>query len=324
MLGSDQTGTASNCRGKASLVATVVARRDSVDLCRIGAWPAAMTNDEVVEQFRRGELVFDVADSGPADGQVVVLLHGWPQSAAAWSAVIPRLTASGYRCLAPNQRGFSPGARPSRRRDYTLSELAGDVRALIDASGAAKVHVVGHDFGGLVGWSLAASHGERINSFTTFSAPHPVALQRAMMTSRQGLASWYALFYQLPRIPERHYLGRDGSGSGLSRMLRAGGQRSELADRDAAFMARPGALTAALNWYRPAPWSARVGRVDVPTMLVWSDGDKYILGDTARKSARYVSGPYRFVELNDASHWIPDERPDTVADLLLTWFCTYS
>src|SRR3954452_19229880 len=98
-----------------------------------------------MDQYRRGELVFDVIDAGPADGPVVVLLHGFPQLNTSWDAVIGRLTAQGYRCLAPNQRGYSPGARPKGRWNYRSSELAADVGALIDASGAKHAHVVGHD-----------------------------------------------------------------------------------------------------------------------------------------------------------------------------------
>ena len=130
---------------------------------------------ELVDQYRRGELVFDVIDEGPADGPVVVLLHGFPHSNTSWNIVIPRLTARGYRCLAPNQRGFSHGARPTRRRDYRMPELVEDVRALIDASGAQRVHLVGNDFGAMVAWALAADSPERLVSLTTMSMAHPVA-----------------------------------------------------------------------------------------------------------------------------------------------------
>ena len=144
-----------------------------------------------MESFRRGELVFDVRDCGPADGPVVVLLHGFPQLNTVWAAVVPRLTARGYRCLAPNQRGYSPGARPRRRRDYRMPELVDDVRALIEASGADRVHLVGHDWGGLVAWSFAARYPGRLTTLTSLSSPHPAALLRSMMTRRQGLA-WQA------------------------------------------------------------------------------------------------------------------------------------
>src|ERR1700754_2685336 len=111
-----------------------------------------------MEQYRRGDLVFDVVDAGPADGPVVVLLHGFPQFNTSWDRVIPHLVARGYRCLAPNQRGYSRGARPSRRRDYQVTELVEDVHALIDASGAQQVHLAGHDWGAAVTWAVAAAY----------------------------------------------------------------------------------------------------------------------------------------------------------------------
>ena len=107
-----------------------------------------------MDQYRRGDLVFDVVDEGPADGPVVLLLHGFWQFNTSWNTVIARLTGRGYRCLAPNQRGFSRGARPIRRRDYRQQELVEDVRALIDASGAQRVHLVAYDWGAIVAWAF--------------------------------------------------------------------------------------------------------------------------------------------------------------------------
>lgn len=276
-----------------------------------------------MQQFRRGDLVFDVLDSGPADGPVVVLLHGHPQTNAAWEAVIPRLHVRGYRCLAPNQRGYSAGARPARIREYRMSELVADVDALIGASGAKDVHLVGHDWGALVAWAVAAKHPDRIRTVSALSGPHPTALQRAMMTSRQGLASWYAYAYLFPRLPERFYLGKDGSGARLSQMLQAGGQSVELAQRDVRALTEPGAYTAALNWYRAVPLSGRTARVRVPAMFVWGDRDKYMLESAARLCGRYVTGHYRFEVLRGASHWMPDQQPDEVVDLLLDWFARH-
>lgn len=273
-----------------------------------------------MDQFRRGDLVFEVLDTGSADGPVVVLLHGHPQTNAAWEGVIPRLSRSGYRCVAPNQRGMSPGARPTRRRDYRMSELIGDVGALIDAVGVREVHLVGHDWGALVAWGFAAARPGRVKTLSALSGPHPSALQVAMMTSRQGLASWYAYAFLVPWLPERFYIGKDGKAARLSRMLQAGGQSVELADRDARAMAEPGAYSAALNWYRAVPLSGRTGKVDVPTLFIWSDGDKYMLHSAARRSGRYVNGHYRFEVVGGASHWLPDQKPEVVAELLLDWF----
>jgi pimeloyl-ACP methyl ester carboxylesterase len=275
-----------------------------------------------VDQYRRGELTFDVIDAGPADGPVVVLLHGFPEFNTSWNTVIDRLTGRGYRCLAPNQRGYSPGARPTRRRDYRMPEIVEDVRALIDASGAHRVHLVGHDWGAAAAWAAAAELSDRIATLTALSVPHPSAFLRGLVTSRQGLLSWYMYFFQLPWLPERLLLGRNGAGARMSKQLQSGGQSREAADRDAKAMAEPGVLTAALNWYRAIPFTdpRRAGKITVPTMYVWSDHDIALAEKPARDTARYVGGEYRFEILRGVSHWIPDECPDKAADLLLEWF----
>jgi pimeloyl-ACP methyl ester carboxylesterase len=279
-----------------------------------------------MDQYTRGGFEFDVIDEGPADGPVVVLLHGFPQMNTSWNEVIPRLTAAGYRCLAPNQRGYSPGARPTRRRDYRLAELVEDARALIDASGAERVHLVGHDWGAVVAWGVAAEFPERLASLTALSVPHLAAYFKSLGTSRQGLASWYVYFFQLPRIPERYLLGGGGSTPRLAEFMRSkANQPAEAAERDALAMAEPGVLTAGLNWYRAMPMLDLRGigkKITVPTMYIWTDGDTALLEKGARDCERYVSGEYRF-EILHGSHWILDEQPGAVADLLTDWLAAH-
>jgi pimeloyl-ACP methyl ester carboxylesterase len=280
-----------------------------------------------VEQFRRGALVFDVIDAGPAQGPVVILLHGFPQQNSSWDAVIRRLAARGFRCLAPNQRGYSPRARPTRRRDYRMSELVEDVRTLIDASGAQRVHLVGHDFGALVAWFAAAQMPERLVTASALSTPHPAGALKALVTSRQVFASWYVYFFQLPRLPERVFLGSRGTAAGLSKFLQAHGQTPDHAERDARAMAAPGAFTAAVNWYRAMPLNRFLRlmgtKITAPTMHVFSDGDSFLSVEGARASSRGVSGEYRFEVLRGVSHWLMDEDPDAVADVLLNWFAAH-
>ena len=278
-----------------------------------------------MEQFHRGKLVFDVIDEGPADGPVVILLHGFPEQNTMWQPIIPQLTAQGYRCLAPLQRGYSAGARPKRRRDYRVDELVEDIRTLIDASGAQRVHLVGHDWGGAVAWRVAQQFPERLLTVTSMSVPHPGAFQKALLTSRQGLASWYIYFFQLPRIPEWYLTSRRGTFT-LSGLVES---RAELAraqaESEAKALEAPGALTAALNWYRAIPLSAlrdAAKKVTVPAMHVWSDGDVALREKGARLTGDYVLGDYRFEVLN-GSHWILDEQPDKMADLLLDWFAAH-
>ncbi len=280
-----------------------------------------------MDQYRRGALVFDVIDDGPADGPVVVLLHGFPQQNSSWMPIMSRLTAAGYRCLTPNQRGYSPGARPPRRRDYRASELVKDTLALIDASGAERVHLVGHDWGAAVAWGVAEHAPDRLASLSALSVPHPRAFLRSMLTSRQGLASWYMYVNQLPWLAERFMLGRDGTGRAIAKSLIRSGLPAEAAERDARAMTEAGALTAALNWYRAMPMSGSGGgtaqKITVPTLYVWSDRDIAITAKPAYDTAKYVSGPYRFETLRGASHWLPEEKPEEVAEMLLQQFTTY-
>jgi pimeloyl-ACP methyl ester carboxylesterase len=254
----------------------------------------------------------------------VVLLHGFPQRNDSWNAVIDRLTAEGYRCLAPNQRGYSPGARPSRRRDYRMSELVADVGALIDASGARQVHLVGHDWGAAVAWAAAAEMSDRLATVSPISVPHPGAFMKSLATSRQGLASWYMCVFQLPRIPEWLLMRRNGAFA--SEFLRRSGQTPAAIERDVQAMSEPGAMTAGINWYRAIPLSDPRNnnqKISVPTLYVWSDRDIALLPKAAHDTARYVSGEYRFEILPDVSHWIPEEQPDKLADLLLDWFAAH-
>lgn len=273
-----------------------------------------------MEQFRRGDLVFDVIDAGPADGPVVVLLHGFPEQNTMWQPLVDRLTAQGFRCLAPLQRGYSPGARPKRRRDYRNTELVADIGALIDASGAQRVHLVGHDWGAAVAWYVAQHLPDRLSTLTALSVPHPAALIKAVGTSRQVLASWYMLFFQLPWLPER-LLSHPRVQSGFLETR----TDLELGQADVAAMQEPGALTAALNWYRAMFLGdpRTTGRkVTVPTLYIWSDDDIALREKCARLCGDYVVGDYRFERLH-GSHWIVEEHPDTVAELLLDWVGTH-
>lgn len=272
-----------------------------------------------MERFERQGLVFPVRDAGTDDGPVAILLHGFPQSGRAWDAVVPHLVRGGVRCLVPDQRGYAAGARPPRIRSYRLAELVEDVRALISASDRSAVHVVGHDWGAVVGWALAAAAPERVASLTALSVPHPSAYVRALVSSRQAFAAWYIAAFALPRLPER-YLAAD-NGTRLAAALVRSGQRRDRAASDAAAMAEPGALRAALNWYRALALGTGAKRaaapVGVPTLYAWSDGDSAIRRSAARRCGAYVRGPYRYIELRGLSHWLPQEAPDVISALIL-------
>ena len=270
-----------------------------------------------LQTFERDGLVFDVRDEGPEDGPVVVLLHGFPQTSASWDAIVPGLTSAGYRTLAPDQRGYSPRARPRGRRAYRTSELVADVIALADQAGVERFHLVGHDWGAAVAWSLAIARPDRLLSLTALSVPHPAAFRRAMLSSTQALHSWYFGFFQIPRLPEALVGSRQGQA--LRANLVRSGLPAEYARRYADHMRDPGALTAAINWYRglrPIA-DARPIPVTTPTMLLWGDRDSFLRRRGVLGTARYCTGPYRLEILEGVSHWIPEQAPERVVELLL-------
>jgi pimeloyl-ACP methyl ester carboxylesterase len=221
--------------------------------------------------------VFDALTAGPADGELVVLLHGFPQTAVCWTEVAATLAAAGYRVLAPDQRGYSPGARPAAVRAHRMPELVADVLALATEAGAggaateagaARFHLVGHDWGGAVAWALAGRHPERVATLTSVSTPHPRAFGAALLTGGQLLRSAYIGWFRIPRVPEL-MLGPMGARR-LRFLLARGGLAPAWADRYASALAEPGALAAALAWYRAAsPVDMGVPPVPVPTRYVW-------------------------------------------------------
>lgn len=269
-----------------------------------------------MDSFRRDGMVFDVRDSGPADGEPVVLLHGFPQDASAFDRLAPGLHSAGLRTLAPDQRGYCPSARPRGRSAYRLRHLVDDVLALLYDAGLTRAHVVGHDWGGIVAWALGAWHPDRVRSLTVLSVPHPAAMTRAMLHSDQALRSYYMGLFQVPVLPERMLLA--GKGAALRRALLRGGLPRDAVDRYVARMLEPGALTAALNWYRALPYTLRepVGTVRVPTLHVWSTGDAFLGRAATEATAAHVDAPYRLEVLERVPHWVPELAPERTAELI--------
>lgn len=255
-------------------------------------------------------LTFDYLDEGT--GTPVVLLHGFPEDAASWRKVAPLLHAAGLRTLALDQRGYSPGAVPGRRRDYRIELLSADVLALLDAVDVDCAHVVGHDWGGGVAWHLAMHHPDRVSSLVVLATPHPAALLWSLPRSTQPLRSTYMLALQLPWLPERL------SARMLERGLRSSGLNAHDAQRYAEKYADPARLTGPMNWYRALPFAREWAgsTVRVPTTYVWGRGDLYLGPEAARKTGDFVAADYRFVDL-DASHWLPEDAADAVAAAII-------
>lgn len=261
------------------------------------------------------QLVFDVHDSGPVDGPPVLLLHGFPEDASSWDAVVPHLHAAGLRTLAFDQRGYAPAASPPEVARYRTTALVGDVIGVLDDLGIARVHLVGHDWGGAVAWEAALEHPERLSTLTAVSTPHPAAFARALRTADQLPRSWYMAAFQIPWLPERVLA------VAMRRFLTAAGLTDEAARGYARRFRDPSRLRGPVNWYRAAsPGRFSRGRgtheVRVPTTYVWGSHDPALGRGGAEATAGYVRGDYRFVEV-DAGHWLPEREPEAVARAII-------
>lgn len=258
-----------------------------------------------------GDDAVELVANVDGDGTPVVLLHGFPDSGALWRHVVPRLTVQGYRTIALDQRGFGRSAAPRGRKRYRMHHLAADVLAVLDALGVAKAHVVGHDWGAIVGWHLAAEHPDRVRTLAALSVGHRAAFLAGGL--RQLAKSWYVAVALVPFVAERLIRARRWW---LLRRLARHGATDEA--RWIADLSRPGRATAALDWYRanvPAPGSR--APVSTPVLGVYGDRDVALTEAQMTASAGFVRGPWRYVRLDGVGHWMPLEAPDALTAALL-------
>lgn len=265
------------------------------------------------------DLSFDVLVAGPPDGEPVVLLHGFPQTSYSWRAQVAALASAGYRAVAPDQRGYSPGARPSAVDAYGIEHLVADVLGLADALDVESFHLVGHDWGGAVAWQVAGRHPDRLRTLTVVSTPHPVAFTRALRGELGGDQGERSKYFEMFRAEgaEDGMLAADAQG--LRLVFLASGLSEEQSRPYLTHLGTPEALGAALNWYRAADVTAveGLGPITTPTMYVWSTNDPALGREAAEATADCVEGPYRFEVLDEVGHWVPEEAAEDLNRLLL-------
>lgn len=250
---------------------------------------------------------------GAPRGRPVLLLHGFPQTASSWDRVGPRLAAAGLRAIAIDQRGYSPGARPTDVAAYRLPALLTDIRAVIETLGG-TVDLVGHDWGGVVGWHVAGRYPQLLRSWTAVSTANPLALNAVLAGDEDQRARFgYIRTFRREGHAETALLAE---GAARLRAIFGGVPSPDRVAQDVAFFQQPGVLTLALNWYRAmsAEDAVGLGPVTVPTCYLWGSADLAFGRAAATRSAEFVNAPYTFVPLEGASHWLPDEVPDTIAD----------
>jgi pimeloyl-ACP methyl ester carboxylesterase len=262
-------------------------------------------------------------EAGPADGPLLILLHGFPEPGFAWKAQIGPLAAAGFRVLAPDQRGYDRSDKPKGVSAYGLDLLVGDVLGLIAEAGRERAFLAGHDWGGAVAWWTAITHPERIAKLAILNMPHPAVFRQHLLRSPVQLAkSSYVLAFQIPGLPERLLSRNDWALAvrGLRQSARPGTfSEADLALYRAAWE-RPGAMTAMIDYYRAAlrapPRQPLDQRVRVPTLLLWGARDRFLGREMALPSIdRCDDG--RLVFLEEATHWLHHEEPEEVNRQLL-------
>ncbi|MCC5574835.1 alpha/beta hydrolase [Microtetraspora sp. AC03309] len=259
-----------------------------------------------------GSLSFDALVDGPPDGEPVILLHGFPENSRQWTAHVAALAEAGYRAVAVDQRGYSPGARPAEVEAYRMPHLVQDVLNVADALGADRFHLVGHDWGGSVAWCTAFTSPERVATLTSFSTPHPRAFADAVREGAQAVPDYHRTF--TPDGAEAMLRDdltwiRDALGSAIP---------AEHVQEYVRRLSHPEALKAVLSWFAAKdPADVAIGPIGVPSLYVWSDGDPVVRRRTADLTAKWVTSPYRFVALEGIGHWISEEAPELTSRLVV-------
>jgi pimeloyl-ACP methyl ester carboxylesterase len=255
------------------------------------------------------------------DGPAALLLHGFPDTHRLWRNQVRALTGAGLRAIAPDLRGRGESGRPAAVEDYGIGHSVADMLRVLDELGAERAHVVGHDFGAVVAWLLAALHPERVDHLVAMSVGHPGTAQRRTIEQREK--AWYTLLFQFEDVAERLLMRNDWQL--LREWLRDDGD----VDEYIAELSREGALTAGLRWYRanlaphrqlePPP---SLPSITAPTLGMWSSRDHYLTEDRMVASAECVTGPWRYERLDDLSHWMQLDAPHRVDELLLDFLPT--
>jgi pimeloyl-ACP methyl ester carboxylesterase len=267
------------------------------------------------------ELDFDCSVAGKPDDTLVLLLHGFGVSRHFWDRQVPALAEAGYFAVAPNQRGYSPGARPDPKNldAYRIDRLVGDALEIADAlgHGERRFHLVGHDWGGSLSWIIASRHPERLQSLTILSRPHPASFLRALAMpdgDQKRRSGHHTAFLEADAVPK---LLADDCEWLRSRHMRQGMPRAAT-DAHLSVLGNEAALEAALAWYRSSGPRQALGAIRVPTLYVWGDADDTVGRAAAEGTGEFIDAAYRFEVLPGVGHYAADQAPDRVNELLLS------
>ncbi|NQY56815.1 MAG: alpha/beta fold hydrolase [Ilumatobacteraceae bacterium] len=280
------------------------------------------------ERIDLGDVELDVAivNRGGLRG-LALLVHGFPESAFSWRYQIDALADAGYEVWAPNTRGYVGSSKPPKVKNYSMDRLLGDLGALIDRSGRDAVTLVGHDWGAAQAWAFAMRRVRPLERLVIMNVPHPACMMRELRKPRQLARSWYVFFFQIPWLPERVLTARRAAATAKA--------FTDVAEDESRFppevidvyrdgWLQPDAMRSMINYYRSALRGARAERrrgfpvIEVPTLLVWGLADQALGRETTDGTSDYVDDlTVRY--LPGVSHWVQQEAPETVNEMLLTW-----
>lgn len=256
-------------------------------------------------------------------GPLVVLLHGFPQFWYTWRKVIPLLSGN-YTVVAPDLRGYGESDKPENILDYSLNVMSEDIVGLIKSLGHEKAHIVGHDWGGAIAWDLAINHPEIVDHVVPINAPHPYKFAKAIKSDfKQIRKSWYIFFAQIPKLPE--YIIGSKTEKFLKGIFKGQAINREAFSREdiAAYVKeyeKPGAIQSSMHYYRAAfkDRNKKITKVQIkaPTLLIWGEEDKALRKELTFEMDSLFSGPFQIEYLQNCSHWVVDEKPEKVANLI--------
>lgn len=257
-------------------------------------------------------------------GPLVLLLHGFPDCSYTWRHQLPALAAAGFHAIAPDLRGYDGSSRPKGVAAYSTTALSADIAGLVTALGATQADVVAHDWGGGVAWTFAMLHPGLLRRLVILNAPHPVTFRRRLRTLQQAKKSWYIFAFQLPVMPELGLARNDFASLRQvfrTASIRPGAFTEDDIERHIDALRPPGALTAAIDYYRAVFRSAgreplRARRVDHPALVLWGDQDRFLGPDLAEPGAEWVPNA-RVRHVPEAGHWIQHDVPELVSDELV-------
>ena len=280
-----------------------------------------MGNPIGFEFIRTNGIRLRAAFAGPEDGELVILLHGFPDAWFGWESQIHSLAEAGFRVVAPDQRGYNLSDKPKGVASYHMDTLVADVVGVADSLGFESFYLAGHDFGAMVSWLLAMRHPERLKRLAIANVPHPMVMRSYIRRHPSQIRkSWYALFFQLPALPERAVRANNWRML-LSAMPEGLSEKERNRYREA--WAQPNAMTSMINWYRSMlrhpPKATGSPRISVPTLVVWGRQDPHISYEMAPLSVDLCDDG-RLVTFEDATHWVMHDKPAEVSRLLVRHF----